>query len=414
MDIVRPSRRRPRRIVLAIGAAVAAVALVAWASVRGPAVPTIARGAILIDSVRRGDVTREVRGTGTLVPERLRFITAQASARVERLGVLPGATVAAGDLLLELSNPDLQIQAMQAEQQVRQAEMTLLSMQATLEGQLLTQHGVVATTTTQALLASQDAEAMDTLAPLRLASTFDVRSKRALRDELSTRLRIERERLVLVRDAMRRQLAAQREQVAQLRAIAQRQRDRLQALAVRAPEGGVLQGLALQVGQWVPEGTTLATVVQPGRLKALLRVAETQAQDVAPGQAATVDTRNGVVRGHVARKEPAVQAGAVVVEIALDDPLPRGAVPDLSIDGTIVVERMRQVLYTGRPVQQSSTGATTLYKLLADGRTAVRTTVRLGRSSVDLVEVTGGLAAGDRVIVSDMSPYTTAERVQIR
>lgn len=414
MDIPRPPRSTIRRTALIAVGALSAATAAAWASIRTPDGPVVARDAILIDSVRRGDWAREVRGTGSLVPERIRWITAQASARVERLGAQAGARVSAGDVLLELSNPDLQIQLMQAEQQVRQAEMTLLSMEASLHGQVLTQEGVVATTTTQHLLAAQDAAAADSLNGLRLMSTFDVRAKRAARDELTTRLRVEQQRLVLLRDALQRQLTAQRAQIRQLELIATRQRDRLQSLIVRAPDSGVLQDLSLQVGQWVPEGTALAKVVQPDRLKAVLRIPESQARDVSTGQIARIDTRNGVVLGHVARKDPAAQGGNVTIDVALDDPLPRGAVPDLNVDGAIVTEQLRRVLYTGRPAQQSDTGTSIVFRLIDDGRSAVRTAVQFGRTSVSLVEVVRGLEAGDRIIVSDMSQFAGAARVRLR
>ncbi|MCC7053013.1 MAG: HlyD family efflux transporter periplasmic adaptor subunit [Gemmatimonadaceae bacterium] len=391
-----------------------AASAVAWLSLRAPDGPVLNRSAILIDSVRRGDLLRDVRGTGTLVPERSRLITAQTSARVERLAQVSGAHVAPGDVLLVLSNPDLQIQLMLAEQQVRQAEMGLLSLEASLRGQVLTQEGVVATTTTQYVLATQDASAAESLSTLRLVSTFDVRAKRAAREELTTRLRIEQARLVLTRDALARQLSAQRAQIAQLQQIVGRQRDRLQSLTVRASDSGVLQDLSLQVGQWVPEGTALAKVVQPDQLKAVLRIPESQARDVFTGQMARIDTRNGVVRGHVTRKDPAAQSGNVTVDVALDDALPRGAVPDLNVDGTIIVEQLHDVLQTGRPAQQSDTGTTAVFKLAGDGRTAVRTLVSFGRNSVNLVEVRRGLAPGDRIIVSDMSQYASTPRVRLR
>lgn len=413
MDIVKTPTRSRRKPLLMV-TAVAAVALGTLAVSRlEPATQSIERAAVLVDSVRRGDVVREVRGPGTLVPEQIRWITAQASARVERLVSESGREVTRGDLLLELSNPDLQIQTLQAQQQVRQAQIDLLNLRTNLRSAVLTQEGVVATTRTQRLNAAQEAAAADSLATRQLISPFEVNNRRAQSDEFTTRLRIETERLELMRQAIDSQIAVQAAQVEQLQAIAANQQARLQSLQVRAPDPGVLQELTLQAGQWVPEGTTLAKVVQPGRLKAVLRIAESQAKDVQIGQVASVDTRNGVVTGRVARKDPSAQGGSVLVDIALDGPLPAGAVPDLSIDGTIQIERLANVLHAGRPAMSSGSGLVTLFKL--DGKDhAVRVPVELGRSSVNTIEILRGLEPGDRIILSDMTPYANVERVRIR
>ena len=398
-----------------IGGGVAAlVAITAWTLSLDPASQTIERSAVLIDSVRRGDVVREVRGPGTLVPEHIRWITAQASARVERLASESGKNVGSGELLLELSNPDLQIQTMQAEQQVRQAQIELLNLKTNLRSQLLTQQGVVANTRTQFVSATQEAAAADSLAKRNLMSSFEVRTKRAQGEEFTTRLKVEQDRLTLMEQAIDAQIATQASQVEQLKAIAANQQNRLRSLQVRAPEGGVLQDLTLQLGQWVPEGTTLAKVVQPGRLKAVLRIPESQAKDVTIGQKASIDTRNGFVAGHVTRKDPSAQGGSVTVDVALDGALPAGAVPDLSIDGTIVIEKLTNVLYSGRPAFSAGSGSAALFKLVEGGKAAVRVPVQLGRSSVNVIEITHGLDAGDRIIVSDMSQYANVARVRIK
>lgn len=414
MDIVRTPPRRTRRHLLIAGGVLGLVGVTAWTLTLEPAMPTIERSAVLIDSVRRGDVVREVRGPGTLVPEQIRWITAQASARVERLHAESGKEVGAGELLLELSNPDLQIQTMQAEQQVRQAEIALLNLRTSLRSQLLTQQGVVATTRTQHVSAMQELTAADSLAKRQLISAFDLRNRRAQADELTTRLRVEEERLELLAETMDAQISTQASQVQQLKAIAGNQQARLQSLAVRAPDRGVLQDLTLQLGQWVPEGTTLAKVVQPGSLKAVLRIPESQAKDVLLGQTATIDTRNGLVKGRVVRKDPAAQGGSVTVDVALDGPLPRGAVPDLSVDGTIVIDRLTNVLYTGRPAFSAGSGSVSLFKLEDGGDVAVRVPVELGKASVNVIEILRGLSAGDRIIVSDMSQYPTATKVRIK
>ncbi len=396
------------------GGVVAVAAITVWLLGLEPAAQTIERAAVLIDSVRQGNVVREVRGPGTLVPEQIRFITAQASARVERLASESGTKVAAGDVLLELSNPDLQIQTMQAEQQVRQAQIELLNIRTNLRSQVLTQRGVVATIRTQHMDALQEAVAADSLGKRNLMSAFEVNTKKAQAEEFTTRLGVERDRLQLMEEAIESQISTQASQVEQLKAIAANQRSRLQALQVRAPDAGVLQELTLQLGQWVPEGTTLAKVVQPGRLKAVLRIPESQAKDVTIGQKASIDTRNGLVAGHVSRKDPSALGGSVTVDVTIDGPLPSGAVPDLSVDGTIVIETLSNVRYTGRPAFSAGSGSVSLFRLVDGGAYADRVPVELGRSSVNVIEIVRGLEVGDKIIVSDMSTYANVARVRIK
>ncbi|MCU0650039.1 MAG: HlyD family efflux transporter periplasmic adaptor subunit [Gemmatimonadaceae bacterium] len=414
MDIARTPPKRTRRTAL-IGAGVVGVAVLTAVLMRlDPAVPSIERAAVLIDTVRRGDVVREVRGPGTLVPERIRFITAQASARVERVNTESGQTVQPNAVLLELSNPDLQIQTMQAEQQARQADADLITLATSLRSQVLTQQGTVATTRTLYVSAMQESAAADSLVQRNLISTFEKNNKRAQAEELTTRLRVEQERLALLSAAIDSQIGAQRARVSQLRAIAASQQARLASLSVRAPEGGVLQDLSLQLGQWVPEGTTLAKVVQPGRLKAVLRIPESQAKDVQIGQRASIDTRNGLVAGRVIRKDPSALGGAVTVDVALEGTLPAGAVPDLTVDGTITIETLKNVLYTGRPAQSAGAGSVSLFKVVDGGAAATRVAVDLGRSSVNMIEILRGLEVGEQVIVSDMTPYAASPRIRIR
>ncbi len=414
MDIVREPPKKTKRNLMIGGGILAVVLITVWTLSLDPAAQSIERASVLIDTVRKGDVVRDVRGPGTLVPEHIRFITAQASARVERLGSESGRKVSAGDVLLELSNPDLQIQTMQAEQQVRQAQIELLNLKTNLRSQLLTQQGLVASTRTQYVSASQEAVAADSLSRLKLLSPFEVSNKKAAADEYTTRLRVEQERLKLMEQAIDSQIAVQQGQVVQLRAIADNQQARLRSLSVRAPDAGVLQDLTLQLGQWVPEGTTLAKVVQPGKLKAVLRIPESQAKDVVIGQKASIDTRNGIVAGHVSRKDPSAQGGTVTVDVALDGALPNGAVPDLSVDGTIIIEKLNNVLYTGRPAFSAGSGSVSLFKVTDGGRGAVRVTVELGRSSVNVIEILRGLEVGDQIIVSDMTQYQNAPRVRIK
>lgn len=414
MDIARaPQKKTGRNIAIGAGAAAVILATIALSRL-DPAAPTVQRVAILIDSVARGDVIREVRGPGTLVPEQIRWITAQASARVERKAAESGERVGAGQVLLEMSNPDLQIQTMQAEQQVRQAQIELLNLKTNLRSAILTQEGVVAQSRTTFISATQEAQAADSLQRRNLISTFEAANRKAQAEEATTRMRVERERLELQRAAIDSQIATQTGQVRQLEAIAERQRNRLGSLSVRAPEGGVLQDLNLQLGQWVPEGTTLAKVVQPGRLKAVLRIPESQAKDVVIGQSATVDTRNGIVKGRVIRKDPSAIQGTVTIDVSLVGPLPAGAVPDLSVDGTIQIERLDNVLHTGRPAFGAASGRVGLFKLIDGGSTAIRVSVELGRTSVNTVEILSGLAVGDRVILSDMTQYAAVDRVRIK
>lgn len=414
MDIVRTPPKRTGKKVAMVGGAAAVLLLTIAVARLDPAVPTVARAGVVIDSVRRGDVVREVRGPGSLVPEQIRWITAQASARVERLHVLSGADVTLGTMILELSNPDLQIQTMQAEQQVRQAEIELLNLTTNLRSAILTQEGLVASTRTQHVSALQEAEAADSLVRRQLISEFELRNRRAAAEEMTTRLRVEQQRLELMRAAIDSQIAVQRGQVQQLRAIAANQQQRLRSLSVRAPETGVVQELNLQLGQWVPEGTTLAKVVKPGDLKAQLRIPESQARDVAIGQSASVDTRNGIVRGRVSRKDPSAVGGSVLVDVQFSDPLPAGAVPDLSVDGTIQVQQLNNIIYTGRPAFGAASGTVSLFKLEPDGVHAVRVSVELGRSSVNTIEILRGLEPGDRVVLSDMTQYANVDRVRIK
>ena len=414
MDIARAPQKKTGRNV-AIGGGILAVAVITIVLSRlQPAAPSVDAATILMDSVRLGDMVIEVRGPGNLVPERIRWITALASARVDRLVAQSGEKVAANAVLLELSNPDVEIQALQAEQQLNQARSDLIAMRTNLNSNRFSQEGLVATTHTQWVNASQDAMAVDSLYARKLASVFERNSKQALAEELTVRFRVEQARLKLLEQSVDSQVAVQAAQVERLKAIAEFQRNRLRSLQVRAPEGGTLQELTLQIGQWGPEGTTLAKIVQPGKLKAVLRIPETQAKDVQIGQSAQIDTRNGIVAGHVARKDPSSVNGTVTVDVSLDGALPAGAVPDLSVDGTVRIAQLTHVLYTGRPAYGSGTGMVGLFRVVEGGGAAVRTPVTLGRSSVTTVEIVRGLKLGDRVILSDMSPYDNADRVRLK
>jgi HlyD family secretion protein len=414
MDIARAPRSKGRRY--AVGIAIALVLFIATVGVARlkPAEQSVDRSTLIIDSVRRGDMVREVRGPGTLVPEQIRWISAVTSARVDRIVAQPGQPVQANTVLLEMSNPDVQIEALQAEQALSEAQSRLAELRVQLEGSRLSQEGTVATVRSQNLSATQQRVAADTLFAQKLISRFDYNNTRANAEEVGTRLRLEQQRLGLITESVQSQLDAQRRQIERLQAIAAFQRNRVQTLVVRAGEQGVLQELPLQPGQWVNAGTTIGKVVQPGKLKAVLRIAETQAKDVAIGQAALIDTRNGIVKGHVSRIDPAAQGGTVSIDISLDGALPAGARPDLNIDGTIQLERLKNIVYTGRPTMAQDNAVIGLFRLDPDGKAASRVQVRLGRISANSVEVVQGLVPGDRVVLSDVSLPDNTERIRIR
>lgn len=379
-----------------------------------PAVPVVDRESVIVDSVRRGTMVREVRGPGSLVPEQVRWIAALTPARVERILVQPGAEVAASTVLLELSNPDVQIEALEAQRQLTAAQAELVGLRTTLENQRLTQAGIVATTRSEYLQARRLAAVADSLGGVGGLSRNDSSLAQDRAVELETRYAIEQRRAGLFAAAADSQLAVQGAQVDRLEAIAAFQLGRVRSLQVRAGEAGVLQELPLQLGQWAVPGTILAKVVQPTRLKAVLRIAETQVRDVAVGKPAVIDTHNGLVPGHVVRMDPAAQGGTFTIDVALEGPLPPGARPEISVDGTITLERLPNTLFTGRPPYGQPNSTTSLFKLVDGGRSAVRVPVQLGRTSVTSVEVLQGLQAGDLVIVSDMSRWDGVERVRVR
>lgn len=414
MDIARePVKNRRRLWQAGIGVGALIVITLVLSSLK-PAAPSVERGTLLFDTVRLGEMVRDVRGPGTLVPEHIRFISALASARVERILTQPGQQVQAGTVLLELSNPDVQIQELQADQQLTAAQAQLVSLRTSLENQRLTQEGLVATTRVDYQKAVRDALGADTLAAHGLIAHNDAELAKDRATELETRYRIEQQRLALMAATLDSQVAVQASQVERLRAIATFQRARVHSLTVRAGDAGTVTDLSLQQGQWVTEGTILAKVVQPGRLKAVLQIPETQAKDVTIGQQASIDTRNGIVRGHVSRTDANAQNGTVTVDVALDGTLPQGARPDLSVDGTIVIERLARVLYTGRPAYGQPNSTIGMFKVVDGGRFAQRVSVQVGSTSVTNIEIRRGLAQGDMVILSDMSQWDNVDRVKLK
>jgi multidrug efflux pump subunit AcrA (membrane-fusion protein) len=415
LDVARaPQKKTGRNALIGAGILLVVIVTVALAKLK-PAAPTVEAATMYMDSVRRGDMVRDVRGPGSLVPEHLIFISPRSSARIDRLVAEAGQTLKAGDVILEMSNPDVQIATLNAEQALSGAQAALVTLSTNLHTQNLAQEGVVATTNTQYVSAKQDALAADTLLAKKLISPFDYNNKKALAAELTTRLQIEKDKLTLMKATVDSQIDVQKQQVARLKDIAKFQEDVQASLIMRAPDNGVLQEDAtLQLGQWVTQGTMIAKVVQPGKLKAQLRIPETQAKDVQIGQKASIDTRNGIIPGHVSRKDPSSVAGTVLVDVALDGPLPPGAVPDLSVDGTIVIEQLKNVLFTGRPASGAGTGPVGIFKVVDGGTAAVRVQVMLGRSSVNLVEIVRGLEVGDKVILSDMSQWDNVDRVRLK
>jgi len=414
MDIQRaPQKKTGRYLVGAAAGTLVILATVALTRLK-PAQASVDRGSLIIDTVRRGDMIREVRGPGTLVPERVRWISAVTSARVERIVAVPGQRVEPGSVLLEMSNPDVQIEALQAQQALSEAQSRLEDLRVQLETARLSQEGTVAASRTVNVNAAQERAVADTLVKDRLISRFEFNNRLAAADEARERLKIEERRLALLTASVNSQLDAQRRQIQRLQAIATFQQSRVQTLVVRAGEEGVLQDLSLQPGQWVNAGTAIGKVVQPGTLKAVLRIPETQARDVGIGQPASIDTRNGIVRGHVSRVDPGAQGGTVTVDVSLDDPPPAGARPDLNVDGTIQLERLTNVLYTGRPTIAQDNAVVGLFRLDASGSNATRVQVRLGRVSSRSVEIVQGLKAGERIILSDVSLPDDADRIRLR
>ncbi len=414
MDIPR-QRKTPRgRIALIAGGIIAAVAGTVALTRLEPAAPSVERATLWVDTVRQGTLLRQVRAPGTLVPEHVRIISAVTAGRIEQLVTRPGTTVNTSTVLLQMTNPDVQLQALEAERQLGAAEANMVSLRNQLETTKLQQQATVATITTEANDARRNAEVFEALDKKGLSSANEVARARERADELTNRRSIEQRRLTMLQQTLGRQLALEEANVERMRAVAQFQRDRVTSMNVVAGEEGVLQQLDLELGQWVVPGQILARVAQPGKLKAVLRVPETQAKDIVMGQPTSVDTRNGLVSGRVSRVDPAVQNGTVTVEVALEGALPRGARADLSVDGTIEIERLQNVLSVGRPAYGQPESTVGLFVLDPDGKAARRVQAKLGRASVNAIEVVQGLKPGDKVIISDVSQWDGQERLRIK
>lgn len=417
MDIARPDvarRKKQRRLTLAVVGAAAVLGVSVAVAQLKPAAPVVPRASVWIDTVKRGPMVRQVRGLGTLVPEEIRWIAAATEGRVERIVTQPGTAVAADTVLLELSNPELEQAALEATSRLRAAEAAYNEMKVRLESQHLDQQASAARVQAEYSQARLRAEADEQLGREGLVADLTQKLSRNTAEELKQRQEIEQRRLAIAKDAHAAQLLVQAAEVEQRRAMAQLRRSQREALRVRPGLAGVLQQVSVEVGQRVAPGASLARVAQPERLKAVVRVPETQARDVQIGQVASVDTRNGLVAGRVVRIDPSVQNATVGVDIALDGALPRGARPDLSVDATIELERLADVLYVGRPAQGQPEGRITLFRMDPDGTHATRVNVRLGRASVNAVEILEGLQAGDHVVLSDTSAWDNADRIQVK
>lgn len=418
MDIARPAiiaqQKRMRRITYGAAAGVSLLLITLGLSRLKPAAPSVDRGTLVIDTVKRGGMLRQVRGLGTLVPEDFRWIPAATDGRVERIVVLPGSIVTADTVILELSNPELEMQALDAESQLRATEAAFAELKVRLESQHLDQEAAAASVQADFAQARMRADTDEELAQQGLVADLNRKLSKVTADQLENRHRIEQKRLLIAADSIKAQLAGMRAQVDQKRVLANLRRSQVRAQAVRAGIGGMLQQVPVEVGQRVSPGTILAKVAEQNRLKAVIRVAETQAKDILVGQPASIDTRNGIVEGRVSRVDPASQNGTVTVDVALTGELPKGARPDLSVDGTIELERLENILYVGRPAQGGQgPGPVGLFKLEEEGSTATRVTVRLGRASVSTVEVVDGLKEGDQVVLSDTSAYDAVDRIRL-
>jgi HlyD family secretion protein len=414
VDIARPpQKKRKKYVYIAIGI-VGLLSVTIFLRRLEPAAPTVDRGTLWIDSVRKGTMLREVRAPGTLVPERIRLVSAVTAGRVEQIPIRPGTPVTPGTKILELSNPDVQLQFLEAQRQLTAAEAERITLRTNLETTKLNQEGAVSQIRNQYNEAKRGLATIEALDAKKLSSPNEVATARERLSDLEQRLAIEEKRLEIATNTVERQLELQQANINRLRAIEAFQRDRVASMNVLAGEPGVLQEMSLELGQYVVPGQLLAKVAQPGRLKAVLRVPETQVKDIVLGQKVAIDTRNGIIPGHVMRIDPAVLNTTVAVEVALDSVLPKGARADLSVDGTIEIERLDNVMFINRPAYGQPESTVGIFKLLPDGKSAARVNVKLGRSSVNTIEVVQGLNIGDKVIVSDMSAWDSNERVKLR
>jgi HlyD family secretion protein len=417
MDIQRPSNARAkkiRRIAYGLVALILIAGVTVGLSRLRPAAPTVDAATIWPDTVKRGPMLREVRGLGTLVPEDIRWIPAQTDSRVDRWVLRPGAVVKPDSIIMELSDPTLQRETLDAEFQLKGAEADYANLRVQVDSDLMNQKALEAGVRSDYEQSKIEHERDMKLLKEGITPEITERMSRIKEQQLGIRAQLEGERTKITADSANARLAAQQAKIDEQKALYQLKKSQLDALHVRAGINGVLQLVPVEVGQHVTPGTNLARVADPKKLKAEIKIAETQAKDVAIGQKATVDTRNGVVEGHVSRIDPSVVNGTVTVDVAIDNPLPQGARADLSVDGTITLENLKDVMYVGRPVHGQADSTIGLFKIINDGSEAVRVNVKLGRSSVTTMEVLSGLQVGDKVILSDMSQVDNFDRIRLK
>ena len=418
MDIARPEeekrRRRIRRFVYAGAGLLLVIVITAALSRLKPAAPTVDRSTIWTDTVKRGPMLRDVRGLGTLVPETIWVIPAATDGRVDKRYLLPGTPVKVSSVILDLSNPQLQQETLDAEYQLKGAQAAYLQTKAQLENQLMDKRTQAASVSSQYRTAEMQKQALEQLGKLGLKAEIDVKTAEVQAEELAKQNDLAQKEVQTFANSIEAQLAVQQANVDQKRALYALKKSQLEGMHVRSGIDGVLQELDVDVGQQVAQGAPLARVAQPKLLKAQLKIAETQAKDIEIGQKASIDTHNGLIAGHVMRIDPSVVNGTRTVDVKLDDQLPPGAVPDLSVEGTIEIERLADVLYVGRPVHGDADSTVGLFKLVDDRKEAVRVPVDLGRVSVNSVEIRKGLQVGDEVILSDMSASDNVDRVELK
>ena len=418
MDIKRPGKSKLKKrirtgILIIIGLAAVGGITFVLAKLK-PAAPTLDRSTAVIDTVKRGQMLREVRGNGTLVPQVTRWVPAPAEGRVEKILVQAGVEVGAGTVIVELSNPLMEQQTLDAEFQVKAAEADQESLRVRLESENMTQQSATASINAEYSQAKIQLDTDEALAKQGLVPDLLLKISRVKVQDLANRLRVEQQRLAIAGKATKAQMNAQAARIQQLRTLAKLKKDQVEALKVRAGTNGVLQVVAVQEGQQVTPGVNIARVADPASLKAELKIAETQIKDVKIGQPVEVDTRNGVIQGKVSRIDPAAREGTFVVDALLIGPLPASARPDLSVDGTIELERLENVLYVGRPAFGQGQSTVSMFRVSPDGQEALRTPVVLGRSSVSTVEIVNGLKEGDQVILSDTSAWDNYNRIRLR
>jgi HlyD family secretion protein len=417
MDIARPEdkrRKRIRRLIYA-GAGLLLIVVITAALARlKPAAPSVDRATVWTDIVKRGPMLREVRGLGTLVPETVWVIPAATDGRVEKRYLLPGTPAKANTIILDLSNPQLEQEALDAQYQLKGAEAAYEQTKAQLQNQLMDKRTQAAAVSSQYRTAEMQKDSFERLGKLGLKAELDVRTSEVQAEELAKQNDLAQQEVETFANSINAQLAVQQANIDEKRALYQLKRSQVDQLHVRAGVDGMLQELDVDVGQRVAQGTPLAKMSQPTELNAALQIAETQAKDLQIGQKASIDTHNGIIPGHVMRIDPSVLNGTRTVDVKLEGSLPQGAVPDLSVEGTVEIERLADVLYVGRPVHGDANSTVGLFRLVDSGRGAVRVPVGIGSESVNTVEIRKGLNVGDAVILSDMSAWDNYDRVELK